>query len=207
MSIPSRMFYERTRKRSVYNIQAIANIPSVICHGLLSYNCVAQIDHESIAMSDVQSRRDNIMIPNGGPLHSYANAYFDPRNPMMYKRRDMAQSLCVLAISSEVLNFAGTIISDGNAASDYSRFYIPEEGIRKIDFDNIYNEWWVDDDPYEQLKKKRMKCAEVLVPDAITYEYIIGAIVVNEQAKCDLERMGFDKEIIVRPGVFFWREG
>lgn len=30
--------------------------------------------HASIAMSDVQSRRNDVIIPNGGPLHSYANA-------------------------------------------------------------------------------------------------------------------------------------
>ena len=78
--------------------------------------------HKSIAMSDVQSRRDNVVIPNGGHLHSYANAYFNPRNPMMYKRKDMAETLCVLAISALVLDCAGTIISDGNAASAYGPY-------------------------------------------------------------------------------------
>ena len=65
--------------------------------------------HASIAMSDVQSRRNDVIIPNGGPLHSYANAYFDPRNPMMYKRQNIAESLCVLAISASVLDFRGRL--------------------------------------------------------------------------------------------------
>ena len=119
----------------------------------------------------------------------------------------MAQSLCVLAISAAVLDFEGTVISDGNAASEYSRFYSPEEGISKLDFIRIYNEWWTDDDPYEQLKRKRVKCAEILVPGEIPYKYIVGAVVVNEQARNELELRGFQKKIIVRPKVFFWKEG
>lgn len=207
MPTPSGLFYERTQRKSIYNIQPIANIPSVIRHGLLSYNRAVKMEHQSIAMSDVQNRRDNVVIPNGGPLHSYANAYFDPRNPMMYKRQSIAQSLCVLAISADILDFVGTILSDGNAASEYSRFYTPEDGIRKLDFTHIYDKWWTDDDPYAQLRRKRMKCAEILVPDVIPYEYIVGAIVVNEQAKHDLKLSGFGKSVAVKPGVFFWKEG
>lgn len=71
----------------------------------------------------------------------------------------------------------------------------------------IYSKWWTDDDPYEQLKRKRIKCAEILVPDKIDFEYIIGAIVVNEKAQHDLESLGFQKTIMVHPKVFFWREG
>ena len=122
MLAPSRQFYDRTHRKSIYNIQPISNIPSVISQGILSYNRAVVLEHVSIAMSDVQNRRNDVTIPQGGPLHSYANAYFDPRNPMMYKRQNMADSLCVLAISASVLDFAGTISSDGNAASQYSRF-------------------------------------------------------------------------------------
>ena len=80
MPIPSKLFFDKTHKKSVYNIQSISNIPSVIRHGLLSYNRAATMKHASIAMSDVQSRRNDVIIPNGGPLHSYANAYFDPQS-------------------------------------------------------------------------------------------------------------------------------
>lgn len=203
MAVPSKLFFDRTHRRSVYNIQPIGNIPSVILHGILSYNRAAALEHESIAITDVQSRRDNVTILQGGTLHSYANAYFDPRNPMMYKRKGIAKSLCVLAISSAVLDFEGTILSDGNAASGYSRFYSPEEGIQKLDFVRIYNEWWTDDDPQEAMKRKRIKCAEILVPGAIAYEYIAGAIVVDEHAQNELVRKGFQKTIVVKPRVFF----
>ena len=206
MLAPSRQFYDRTHRKSIYNIQPISNIPSVISQGILSYNRAVVLEHVSIAMSDVQNRRDDVTIPQGGPLHSYANAYFDPRNPMMYKRQNMADSLCVLAISASVLDFAGTIISDGNAASQYSRFYSPDEGIQKLDFSKIYGEWWLHGDPYEQLKRKRIKCAEILVPNVIAYEYINGAVVVDERAQYELESRGFQKKIVVQPKIFFRKE-
>ena len=51
------------------------------------------IKHSSVAMSEIQGRRDLVMVPNGRSLHEYANLYFDPRNPMMFKRRN--EDICV----------------------------------------------------------------------------------------------------------------
>ena len=207
MGKPSRVFFDKTRRKSVYNIQPIRNIPSVIENGILSYNRAQEIRHASVAMADVQRRRNDITIPQGLPLHDYANAYFDPRNPMMYKRQHEVENLCVLAISSEVLDLEGTVISDGNAASSYSRFYTPSEGINKLDYVAIYNEWWDSDDPLEKQIKKRIKCAEILVPDSIPYKYIVGACAVSQAAMQNLMAQGFEKEIRIAPKVFFRREG
>ncbi|MDO4803134.1 MAG: DarT ssDNA thymidine ADP-ribosyltransferase family protein, partial [Prevotellaceae bacterium] len=111
------------------------------------------------------------------------------------------------AISSEVLDLDGTIISDGNAASEYTRFFSPSDGIDQLDFVIIYGEWWTSDDPLEQAIKKRIKCAEILVPGSIPYNYIIGACVVDETAKQSLINQGFEKEIRIAPRVFFRKEG
>lgn len=206
MPIASQLFLTQGNRKSVYNIQAISNIPSVIRHGLLSYNRAAEVEHTSIALSEVQARRATVIVPNGNPLHAYASAYFDPRNPMMYKRKDIAETLCVLAISPTVLDIEGTVITDGNAASPYSRFYRPAEGLQALDFVSIYAAWWTDEDDYVQANKKRMKCAEILIPNAIPYNYIIGAYTVNESAKEQLQMQGFQKPIYNVPKIFF-REG
>lgn len=203
MVTPSQLFFNKTGRKNVFNIQPIENISSVICYGILSYNWAIKIKHESIAMPDVQGKRETMNIPGVKPLHYYANAYFDPRNPMMYKRKDIAQSLCVLAISSSVLDLQDTVITDGNAASEYSRFYSPIDGISKLDFNQIYDEYWDDDDCCRKLIKKRIKCAEVLVLGKIDYEYIVGAYVVNKRTECDLRERGFQKKIVVNPNVFF----
>lgn len=56
MAVPSQLFYRKTKKQSVYNIQVISNIPSVIRNGILSYNLVNKMTHVSIAMSEVQNK-------------------------------------------------------------------------------------------------------------------------------------------------------
>ena len=207
MEKPSAKFFNKAHHRSVFNIQSICNIPSVIKHGILSYNLAQSIRHTSVAMPEVQNKRNDIIIPNGLSLHDYASTYFDPRNPMMYKRQSETETLCVLAISSEVLDFEGTIISDGNAASGFTRFFSPSDGIDRLDFVIIYDEWWNSDDPIEKAIKKRIKCAEILVPNSIPYNFIIGACVVNETARQNLISQGFEKEIKIAPKVFFRREG
>ena len=81
-------FEEITHQTGLYNIQPINNIPSIMKRGLLSNEKARKINHTSIAMNEVQDRRDLIRIPNGLRLHQYANLYFDPWNPMLSKRRN-----------------------------------------------------------------------------------------------------------------------
>ena len=68
-------------------------------------------------MQSVQDLRDKKQVPGGLQLHQYANLYFHARNPMLFKRLNEVDSLCVLRISKEVLA-AGAVITDQNAASD-----------------------------------------------------------------------------------------
>lgn len=53
------------------------------------------------------------------------------------------------------------------------------------------------------MQKKSIKCAEVLVPYVIPYEYVVCAAVVSERAAKRLEDTGFIKEIVIEPRVFF----
>lgn len=66
---PSELFINITKQTGLYNIQAIKNIPSIMRRGLLSNEKAARIKHTSIAMNEVQERRDKIRVPNGLKLH------------------------------------------------------------------------------------------------------------------------------------------
>ena len=200
---PSERFTEITKQTGLYNIQAIENIPSIMKRGLLSNERASKISHVSIAMNGVQERREHVRIPNGLKLHQYANLYFDPWNPMLSRKRSQNEEICILKFDRVVLDFEGVIVSDKNASSDYAAFYTPEVGLEHIDFDLVYARYWTDNDYYEQCRKKSIKCAEVLVPYVIPYEYVVCAAVVNERAAESLEDVGFDKEIIIEPRVFF----
>jgi len=83
-------------------IMPMVNIPSVLKHGILSYERTAKVAHASVAMQPVQDRRDVKRVPGGLMLHRYANLYFHARNPMMFKRQAEAPNLCVLRVSTAV---------------------------------------------------------------------------------------------------------
>ena len=187
---------------SFYNTMPISNIPSVIKNGILSFYETQNISHDSIALTTVQERREHVTIPNGGKLHSYANLYFTYHNPMMYKRKDEAETLCVLAIDLSIINTPGCILSDRNAAANLVKFYSPEDGFNKIDFESVYAENWVDpNDPFSP--QQQIKCAEILIPNCVPFSYIKGAYVLNNSAKDQLIQYGFDKKIIINRHVFY----
>jgi appr-1-p processing protein len=81
-------FTEITKHTGLYNIQAISNIRSIMEKGILSNEKAMGIFHKSIALNEVQARRDIVQVPGGLKLHQYANLYFDPWNPMLSRRRD-----------------------------------------------------------------------------------------------------------------------
>lgn len=172
-------------------------------YGILSNDRAKKIAHTSIAMQEVQDRRDAKNVPNGLKLHQYANLYFDPKNPMLSARRDQNEDLCILKIDASILDYRGVVVSDRNASSNYASFYPPDIGIRSIDFNLVYARWWKDEDYYAEMRKKSIKCAEVLVPYEISYDFIVSAAVVSENAKSKLETVGFDKKIVVMPVLFF----
>jgi len=60
---------------------------------------------------------------------------------MMYKRLAQVEALCVLSVSTDVLNLPDVVISDQNAASDYVRFYPPND-LSVLDFNQIYADDW-----------------------------------------------------------------
>lgn len=64
-------------------IMPMTNMPSVLKHGILSFERAKKIEHESVALEEAQEKRDARQVPGGLMLHQYANLYFHARNPMM----------------------------------------------------------------------------------------------------------------------------
>src|SRR6266853_581300 len=97
-------------------IMPLKNIPSVLKHGILSNERATKLPHDSIAMQEVQERRDLKQVPRGLKLHQYANLYFHARNPMMNRRKADAADLCVLCVSLDVSQVEGVVSADCNAS-------------------------------------------------------------------------------------------
>jgi hypothetical protein len=184
-------------------IMPISNVPSILAHGILSYERAARLPHHSVAMQGIQDRRDQKQVPGGQRLHQYANLYFHARNPMLYKRKDEAAELCVLRVSTEVLTVEGTVLADCNASSDWVRFLHPSQW-RLLDFDDIYaNDWRHPDDPAAYYRHRSRKCAEVLVPHCVEPGRLLGAYVVNQASAQRLAGIGFALPITINPVLFF----
>ena len=190
------------------NLNHVENISSIMRYGLLSHSKALHIEHHSIAMEEVQAIREDKRVTNGMLLHRYASLYFAPRNPMMYyltHHPEMVdtEKLCVLMVNPEVLDFDGVVVTDGNAADGMTRFFSPAEGIPILDYGQIYAQYWNDVNPYIKDEKKRIKCAEVLVPSYIPYEMIVGALVPSERSQDILQSLGFQKKVLIHPDTFF----
>jgi len=181
----------------------IVNIPSVMNHGILSYEQAEQLPHRSVAMSEIQEKRDKKKVPNGLMLHQYANLYFHARNPMLYKRAIEAESLCVLQVSHMVISLPNVVLTDQNAASKYVRF-LGANQINQINFEMVYAEDWRH--PNDQIafwRHSSTKCAEVLIPHKVEQQFIQGAYVVNNKANNELLEMEFNKAVSISPHLFF----
>ncbi len=188
----------------------IENIPSVLKYGILSHNQIGEkkLQNSSVAMREIQERRDNICIPNGMRLHNYANLYFDARNPMMFKLKsnNRHHEICVLEIDQAILQETNVIISDRNASSAYTKF---SESIENIAFEKIYAKYWKPQGHSSDCRcldcheNKSIKCAEVLVPYRVDPSFFVGAHVANESAKQKLQEKGFGSKIFLTPDLFF----
>ena len=197
------MYYELTGRKHVYSIMPINNIPSIMTNGILSHEQAKKFPHLSVADLDVQDRRDRVVLPNGSQLHYYTNLYFSFWNPMLSRIRDKNEEICILGIAASVLDLAGCAITDRNAATALARFYSPQEGLRELNHKRIHATNWYTEDVYQLRDNRAVKCAEVLIPERVAPEYIMGAYVVSESAKDTLLSKGFDKTIIVKSSNFF----
>jgi hypothetical protein len=195
---------ERSDVKELYYISHIANIPSVLKHGILSHNHSSTLPHKSIAMEEIQDRRRNKNIPGTKKqLHDYANLYFDAHNPMLCKRQNLNDSICILRINNTVLDLPNVIVADKNASSDYVRFDTVNNGLSTIDKDKLFAEDWRHENRIEYFAHRSAKCAEVLVPDKIEPKYIIGAFVANQTALIAFEKLKCGLTVCIKSDIFF----
>jgi hypothetical protein len=192
--------------KSLYYITHIENIPSILQRGILSHKAVEElsVSYTSIYDSGIVSKRKDKSTPAMSSLWEYANLYFQPRNPMMYRvvhekdKRDIA----VVGVKPDVLEATGGLITDGNAANDPTQFFAIKEGIEILQkqWKIIQNEWWNDLDG-----SKRKIMAECLVPKQISPELIHSVFVSDYKVKERVEAIIGSARIpvIPEPNMFF----
>ena len=199
---------ERASLSELGYITAIANLQSICERGILSFRLAQAVDHVDLAMAEIQDRREGKRVPDvrrarPGELHDYAPLYISPRNPMMFVRRSRHEDICVLRVATGVLDVDGAVVTDGNAASDYTRFAAAPEGLAEVDQEMTFAEYWTDSDVYAYWEKKRRKCAELLVPDRVGPSFIMGVYVSCERALRACGAAGVPWPVTIDPHLFF----
>lgn len=148
-------------------------------------------------------KRRGRTTPSGKSLWDYANLYFQPRNPMLYRviNEKDKKDIAIVGVRPDILKQPNTFVSTGNAASLPSDILSVKEGLKAIHqmWKVIDSEWWNDTDG-----SKRKTMAECLVPELIPPSLIQAIYVANhaiaEKLRNDLQP---SVSVIPEPRMFF----
>jgi ssDNA thymidine ADP-ribosyltransferase, DarT len=198
----------RAELKELHYIAAIANLTSIHERGILSRDRARAVARVDVSSPIIQDRRRGKQVPDvrrrtPRRLHEYANLYICGRNPMLYVKRDIHVGLAVLRIDTRALDIPGVVVSDGNAASDYSRFHEVDAGLAAIDQAITFGGDPRHPNRYEFYDRKRRMCAEVLVPGAVPPEHIVGAYVSCQEAADHCAALAVPWPVTIDPGFFF----
>lgn len=168
----SEIVINRIQGKGVYSLWHMThekNLESILKRGILSHDRVRELGclREDISLESVQNQRKKIDPHYKLPLHSYIPLYVNPKNPMLYKRKERKFQIIILEISLNALTENIFVYSDGNAASMKTNFYKDEAGIDYIDWETLRRGSWSGSD-----ELKRRMCTEFLVQNFIRPENI-----------------------------------
>ncbi len=198
---------DRSELQELHYIAPICNVPSIMEHGILSHAQVQakRLRHDSVAMQVMQDRRARIRVPGGCKLHKYVNLYICGRNPMLYKLLSHRDQICILTVSTDVLDLLGAVVTDKTAASDYVQFRPAPDGLSIVDRELTFAKYWTSREPleFDYFRRKVAKCAEVLVPDRVNSGFIRGAYVSCKEAKASLEALNTGVSVSINRHLFF----
>ncbi len=192
--------------RLLYYITHVDNLPSILDKGILAHAKIEELGVPStpIYNQEIVNNRKEKVTPDRKSLWDYANLYFQPRNPMMYRivHEEEKTDLVVIGVRKTVLQEQDVVITDGNAANDPTLFYSQSEGLavlyeqRRV----IQSDWWNEGDG-----SKRKIMAECLVPDQVKPEYIDSLFVANDTTRDRVKQIVGNRQIhiIPAPNIFF----
>ena len=194
----------------LYHLTSVDNLRSIIENGLLSHNCAHRQGYVSmdISLKEVNDRR-RFKSVYGRPLHGYVPLYFNPRNPMLAYRRAMQDSIAILCLDKSLLFQDETVFADGNAANNATAFYRDLQDLDKLDWQCINsprNNWHIIEDGRRVtlVENRRKRCAEVLIPDIISAQFIKQVAVRTRSTLLTLdESVKQQTEVVVRPELYF----
>jgi O-acetyl-ADP-ribose deacetylase (regulator of RNase III) len=200
-----------TRKiiKSLYYITHINNLPSIFEHGILSHRQVQiqKVPFIPVYNPEIVATREQRQTPDRKSLWEYANVYFQPRNPMLYKvlSETDKNNVVILGIKPHILDRQDTFISLGNAASSLSLLLDAKHGLQVINSEYwqiLNNDWWKTEDG-----TKRKIMAEFLFPESIPpveiHSVYVSNVAVADRVRTALRELTQQVAVVVEPHMFF----
>jgi O-acetyl-ADP-ribose deacetylase (regulator of RNase III) len=197
--------------RELYYITHKDNLASILKNGILSHDEINRrgIEYARVYNEDIVSARGEKKAPDGRSLWEFANLFFQPRNPMMYRVIDPRttpnggpQNIVVVGVRRSVLHRNDIYITNGNAANNATIFYPGSEfgRLQPSLMKDIDKKFWKKVDG-----SKRKIMAECLVPKAIRPDYIEEVFAPNSEVAAELRTKFRDPNVhvIPEPEMFF----
>lgn len=186
---------------SLWHMSHVDNISSILTNGIASNDAAhSKFSPRDISNSDVQTYRGRNDPYYHRRLHEYAPTYLSIKNPMLYVKKDMNFHLCILELSTDVVNDNQFLFTDGNAASKETRFFNKVSDFTQLPWSVLNADYWNDFDD-----GKRKKCAEVLIYPSIDKKYIKAVHCSNFTTKRMVEKNAPSSSVPVKvsPELFF----
>lgn len=153
-----------------YHMTHIDNLDSILKFGLFcnTDSYAKKLNKQTMSNENVveirSNKRDSIYNKK---INSYVPLYINPKNPMLFVKRGMQNNLVIIAYDKNLVKIDGAVFTDGNAASKSTKFFSNIEELREINWNCIRSKYWND-----YIDGKRIRCAELLVPEVIDKKMI-----------------------------------
>lgn len=189
--------------KGLYYITHVNNVPSIVQNGILAHRQVLgqKIPFTPIYDTEIVSNREKKRVEADKTLWDFANTYFQPRNPMLYRvlREKDKGDIVVIAVQPRVLSIFGAFVTNGNAANFDTEIFPSAEGQKHIDWKIIASDWW---NSVDGSKRKIM--AECLVPNRIPADFIDAVYVATPEVADKVRKMSVHSiPVIPEPNMFF----
>ena len=172
----------------LYHISHINNLPGIIEDGLLSRNILERkgkcfTDKADAGIVNTRKYKTDTIYKRA--LNSYVPLFINPRGPMLYRITNAGaeNEIVIIEIDPVVLEHRKYVFTDGNAASQESKFYRYPESINRLDWECLKANSWDDENPDEKARKVRTRAAEFMIQDCIPKRYLVGIRCCSEQSK------------------------
>lgn len=177
----------------LYHITHKTNLENILQNGLLSHNMAHSRGFTRTDISDEKVNRRRSKV------HDFVPFYFNPKNPMLYKRKNMQSEIVILCVDRNLFK-TDLKFTDGNAASNSTNFYSNIKDLGKLNWSIINSEYWSD-----FIDGKRIRCSEILIPNEVKTGSIKKVFCFNSETEDYVKnKVGcFDISVTINKDFYF----